>query len=304
MERVLQELKYCGICVEENVPLSHYSSFRIGGPGRCLVFPSTKEELVTALEILARNGIPFSVFGRGSNLVFPDEGLAGAVIFTTRMHRVTWDATSVRADAGVSLASLAVGARERALTGLEFAHGIPGTLGGAVFMNAGAFGGEMSNVCVRSTYLDFSTMTVHGLLGSEHAFAYRASVYQRHPAWILLEAELSLSSGDPAAIAAQMEEYRGRRRATQPLEYPSAGSVFKRPLEDAAGRLIDECSLKGTSVGGAMVSHKHAGFIVNTGNATCADVRALVELIRERVREQTGVNLECEIQFVEETKKC
>ena len=303
MERVLQKLKHCGICVEENVPLSHYSSFRIGGPGRCLVFPSTKEELITALELLTQNGIPFSIFGKGSNLVFPDEGLAGAVIFTTRMHRVTWEASSVRADAGVSLSALAVGARERALTGLEFAHGIPGTLGGAVFMNAGAFGGEMSNVCVRSTYLDSSTMTVHGLLGAEHAFAYRASVYQEHPEWILLEAELLLSHGDPTVITARMEEYKMRRRATQPLEYPSAGSVFKRPLGDAAGRLIDVCGLKGTGVGGATVSHKHAGFIVNTGNATCADVRALVELIRERVKKQTGVSLECEIQFVEETKK-
>ncbi|MBQ8431767.1 MAG: UDP-N-acetylmuramate dehydrogenase [Clostridia bacterium] len=299
MEGALQELKKLGICVEENNLLARHCSFRIGGAARGMVFPKTAEEMRCTVGLLAEQKIPFRVCGRGSNLVFPDEGLCGVVVFTTGMRSVTWQGAELRAEAGASLSALALAARDRGLTGLEFAHGIPGTLGGAVFMNAGAFGQEMAEVCAESTYLDLSTGTVQILRGKEHGFSYRKSIYQEHPEWILLDATLVLTSGDRQAISARMEEQMARRRATQPWEFPSAGSVFKRPAGDAAGRLIDACGLKGLAVGGAMVSPKHAGFIVNTGNATCADVRALVGQIRERVLAQTGVLLECEIEFVE-----
>jgi UDP-N-acetylmuramate dehydrogenase len=199
----------------------------------------------------------------------------------------------------VLLSTLAEEARKESLTGLEFAHGIPGTLGGAVFMNAGAFGGEIKDICVNSHYYNIKTLEVGRLEGDAQSFAYRKSFYVDHPECLILGATLSLSPGDPTGIEERMKEYKSRRAASQPLEFPSAGSVFKRPEGDFAARLIDVCGLKGLRVGGAEVSEKHAGFIVNRGGATSEDVKHLIELIRERVRKETGVTLECEIRFLE-----
>jgi UDP-N-acetylmuramate dehydrogenase len=238
------------------------------------------------------------VIGRASNVVFSDDGFDGAVIFCGAWKELAIDGQMMTVSAGVSLASAATRAQEAGLAGLEFAHGIPATVGGAVFMNAGAYGGSIADVCVKTEYFDPVDGTCHTVCGADHAFAYRNSIYKKNPAYTVLSATLALTPDNDEAIAARMKEYMQRRRSTQPLEYPSAGSVFKRPEGYFAGKLIEDAGLKGTRIGGAEVSEKHAGFIVNRGGATARDVRALVELIQARVLECFGVELECEICFL------
>ena len=298
MERFLKELEHHGIEWQENCLLSEHSSFRIGGAAKCAVFPRLPIELIVTVRLASSFSVPFLVVGAGCNTLFDDKGFDGVVIFTKRMKRIVKNGTIWNVDAGVSLTSLAQEARKESLAGMEFAHGIPGTLGGAIFMNAGAFGGEMKDVCISSRYYNLQTLEFGILSGDAQEFAYRSSFYSSHPEYLIVGATISLNPGDPAEIEARMRDYKTRRAASQPLEYPSAGSVFKRPEGDFAGRLIDVCGLKGVCVGGACVSEKHAGFIINKGNATAADVKALVDLIRERVLAQTGVHLECEIRFV------
>jgi UDP-N-acetylmuramate dehydrogenase len=181
---------------------------------------------------------------------------------------------------------------------LEFAHGIPGTLGGAIYMNAGAYGGSMDEVCVATECYDLDSGRICTFRGAQQAFGYRTSVFEQRGRYVILGAELSLKVGDPSRISAQMRDYWERRKASQPLEFPSAGSVFKRPEGHFAGKLIEDCGLKGLTVGGAQVSEKHAGFIINRGSATCEDVKRLVEQIQAVVLERTGVTLECEIRFL------
>lgn len=299
MERFLKELEHHSIEWQENCLLSEHSSFRIGGAAKCAVFPRQPMELTVAVRLANSFSVPFFVVGAGCNTLFDDKGFDGVVIFTKRMKRIVKNGGLWEVDAGALLTSLAQEARKESLAGLEFAHGIPGTLGGAVFMNAGAFGGEMKDICVKSHYYNLQTLEFGTLAREEQGFAYRSSFYSAHPEYLILGATLSLNPGDPAEIEARMRDYKTRRAASQPLEYPSAGSVFKRPVGDYAGRLIEACGLKGMTVGGAQVSEKHAGFIVNRGGATSADVKALVEIVRERVRRETGVLLECEIRFLE-----
>ena len=203
----------------------------------------------------------------------------------------------MRAEAGASLAQLAVFAQQRGLTGLEFAHGIPGTVGGAMCMNAGAYDGEMKQV-VRSVTLLDPAVGVRVLSNEEMEFAYRRSVLTDHPDWVVLSVEVALQNGDPEAIRARMVELMNRRRTSQPLEFHSAGSTFKRPVGHYAGGLIDQCGLKGFSVGGAQVSEKHAGFVINRGGATCEDVLAVIRQVQERVFKNTGVMLEPEVRIV------
>ena len=230
--------------------------------------------------------------------MFPDGRYSGVMVFTGRWQQITRQESCFYASAGVSLYTLSVAARDASLGGAEFAYGIPGTLGGAVLMNAGAFGGCMADICLRSEYFDAQTGETGFFAGAEQAFANRTSIYEKHPRYTVLGAELALTPDNKAAITARMEDYMARRRSTQPLEFPSAGSVFKRPVGHFAGKLIEDCGLKGVSVGGAQVSQKHAGFIINRGGATASDVKALVDLIRNRVLSQTGVELECEIRFI------
>ena len=303
MELFFTELTRHGIEWQENCPLSEHSSFRIGGVARCAVFPRMPFELIMAVNLANTFSVPFFVAGAGCNTLFDDRGFDGVVIFTKKMKRIVKNGTLWEVDAGVSLATLAQEARKDSLTGLEFAHGIPGTLGGAVFMNAGAFGGEMKDVCVKSCCYNIQTQEVKPLVGETQEFSYRSSFYSAHPECLILGATLSLHSGDPAEIEERMKEYKRRRLASQPLEYPSAGSVFKRPEGDFAARLIDVCGLKGTRIGGAEVSEKHAGFIVNRGGATASDVKSLIELIRERVLKEHGVLLESEIRFLDFKKR-
>lgn len=300
MEALLDCLRALGIDVKEHCPLAPHSSFRVGGEARAAVFPSSREALLQTLDAARQSAVRYAVFGNASNVVFSDEGFDGLVIFTGNCKRVICRERIIEADCGAMLSRVALTAREHALCGAEFMHGIPGTVGGAVFMNAGAYDGSIADVCVRSEYWDAECGEVGVMEHADHAFGTRTSVYAKNPSrYVILGATFSFTEGDPAQIRAKMEDFAARRRRTQPLEYPSAGSVFKRPVGHYAGKLIEDCGLKGTRIGGAEVSERHAGFIINRGGATAEDIRALTQLIRERVQAQTGVDLECEIRFIE-----
>lgn len=282
-------------------PMSRHTSFRIGGPARRMAFPKRAEQVVLLVDFARQCGARPLVIGNGTNLLCPDEGLDRLVIDLsaglTKLEKGQ-EPNTIAASCGVSLARLASFACDLGLTGLEFAHGIPGTLGGALAMNAGAYGGEMCQV-VQGVHVLFPDEGIRLLTGEEMNFRYRGSLLTDRPDAVALDAVVRLTPGDKEAIRAQMRELMGRRKASQPLEYPSAGSTFKRPVGHFAGTLIDQCGLKGLTVGGAQVSEKHAGFVINRGGATCADVLALMEQVRRRVLEATGVTLEPEVRIVE-----
>ena len=298
MKALQDRLAGVGVEVKEQYPLSRHSSFRIGGNAALALFPKTKEQMLDALGILSSGDLPFLILGNASNVVFDDAGFAGAVLFTTAWRELSLTDHRITVSAGTPLLQVAIAARDAALQGLEFSYGIPGSIGGAIYMNSGAFGGSMADVCKRSMAFDLKRNETVTLTGTEQGFGYRTSLYGQTDRYAILGAELELIPGAPHDINTRMNEYMAHRRRTQPLEYPSAGSVFKRPEGDFAGRLIEACGLKGVTVGGAQVSEKHAGFIVNRGNATAANIKNLVELIKERVLLSTGVNLECEIKFL------
>ena len=287
--------------IEKEEPMDRHTSFRSGGPARRMAFPERGEQLVLLLDMAARCGARPLVMGNGTNLLAPDEGLDRLVIDTSAgLSRVEAGGTpgTILAEAGASLARVADFACRQGLAGLEFAHGIPGTVGGAVCMNAGAYGGEMAQV-VREATLLLPEEGIRTLTGAEMAFGYRRSFLTDHPDAVVLRAEFCLTPGDPAAIRGRMKELLEKRRASQPLEFPSAGSTFKRPEGYYAGTLIDQCGLKGLTVGGAQVSEKHAGFVINRGGATCADVKELIRQIQERVFAQAGVRLEPEVRIID-----
>ena len=237
------------------------------------------------------------VLGGGSNVLFPDEGYDGTVIFTTRLCGLTADGCMLSAQAGVPLSAAARRALECGLGGLAFAYGIPGTVGGGVYMNAGAYGGQIADCLVRATLLD-AAGEPRVVPASELALGYRSSALMDGD-WTLLSADFALVPAPPEEIRAEMERNMQARREKQPLEYPSCGSTFKRPPGQYAGALIERCGLKGCTVGGAQVSEKHAGFVVNRGDATSADVRALIAHIQRVVAEKTGVLLECEVRIID-----
>lgn len=282
-------------------PMSRHTSFRIGGPARRMAFPKRAEQVVLLVDFARQCGARPLVIGNGTNLLCPDEGLDRLVIDLsaglTDLEKGQ-EPDTIAASCGVSLARLASFACGLGLTGLEFAHGIPGTLGGALAMNAGAYGGEMCQV-VQGVHVLFPDEGIRLLTGEEMNFRYRGSLLTDRPDAVALDAVVRLTPGDKEAIRAQMRELMARRKASQPLEYPSAGSTFKRPVGHYAGTLIDQCGLKGLTVGGAQVSEKHAGFVINRGGATCADVLALIEQVRRRVLDATGVTLEPEVRIVE-----
>ncbi len=295
---ILQALKNAGIRTEVTYPLAQSSSFRIGGSARYALFPDTRERMLSALRILTASNTPFWIIGNASNVVFPDEGFDGAVLFTSAFRELTVENDRIRAGAGVSLSQIAVAARDASLSGAAFAYGIPATLGGAVFMNAGAFGGCMADICESTLCYDLLKGALITFSGTEQAFGYRTSIYEKTARYAILEATLTLKKAARGTVDADMSRYLAHRKETQPLEYPSAGSVFKRPEGYFAGKLIEDCGLKGLRIGGAEVSQKHAGFIVNRGGATAADVKALVAEIQTRVLQSSGVRLECEIRFL------
>ena len=279
--------------LRENAPLREYCSMRVGGPARLAAFPETAEELAALLRAGGRR----VVLGGGSNVLFPDEGYDGTVIFTTRLCGLTADGGMLSAQAGVPLSAAARRALECGLGGLAFAYGIPGTVGGGVYMNAGAYGGQIADCLVRATLLD-AAGEPRVVPASELALGYRSSALMDGD-WTLLSADFALVPAPPEEIRAEMERNMQARREKQPLEYPSCGSTFKRPPGQYAGALIERCGLKGCTVGGAQVSEKHAGFVVNRGDATSADVRALIAHIQRVVAEKTGVLLECEVRIID-----
>lgn len=298
MEGFRQAMRQLHIRTQENCPLSRHSSFRIGGSAKTAVFPASREALLSVLNELTARQLPFEVIGNGSNVLFSDAGYDGVIVFTGDWKEIVRAENKLFASAGTSLLSLSRVALDTSLSGLEFAYGIPGTVGGAVFINAGAYGGEIASVCVESEYFDRNTQTVSAFVGAEQGFGYRTSIYAKNPHYTVLGATFLLTSDRRESIQARMEDYMGRRKSKQPLEFPNAGSVFKRPDGYFAGKLIEDCGLKGYRIGGAEVSEKHAGFIVNRGGATASDVRALIEHIRGKVLSAYGVELECEIRFI------
>jgi len=279
--------------------MSRHTSFRIGGPAKRMAFPNNAEQLVLLMNFAAECGARPLVIGNGTNLLVPDEGLDRLVIDTSAaMARLKkGEGDTLIAEAGVPLARLADFACREGLTGLEFAHGIPGTVGGAVCMNAGAYGGEMKQVIESVTVL-FPEEGVRTLSCEEMAFGYRRSLLNERPDAVVLRAVFRLQKGSSAEIRETMRDLMERRKTSQPLEYPSAGSTFKRPEGYFAGTLIDQCGLKGLTVGGAQVSKKHAGFVINIGGATCADVLELIAQVQTHVLEEKGVRLEPEVKIM------
>ncbi len=287
------------VTIQQNSPMKDYTSFQVGGPADLLVCPETVEALVACRRILKEENVPVTVIGAGSNLLVSDTGIRGAVLRLSKpFSNITVEGTTLTAEAGVSLARLANEALAHSLTGLEFASGIPGTLGGAVFMNAGAYGGEMKDVVVETTYLD-AEGNLCTVSGDAHGFDYRKSIFCGTEN-IVLSSRLELTQGNPEEIRATMLDLNGRRKDKQPLNFPSAGSTFKRPAGYFAGKLIEDAGLKGFSVGGAQVSEKHAGFVINKGGATASDIYKLMQEVSRIVFEKFGVTLEPEVRMLGE----
>lgn len=289
----LNDLKYV-----KDEPMSRHTSFRVGGAARRMAFPCTTEQLVILMGVAEECGVRPFLMGNGTNLLVDDAGLDTLVVNTsellTKIERA--DACTIAAEAGASLSRIASFACAQGLSGLAFAHGIPGTLGGGVAMNAGAYESDLSHVVSEVTALfPDGIRTLHG---EELAFGYRRSIFTDHPDAVVLRAKLRLDHGKEDDIRAEMDALMERRKKSQPLNLPSAGSFFKRPEGHFAGALIEGCALKGVREGGAQVSEKHAGFVVNAGGATCADIVALAERVRAVVYEKTGVTLMPEVKYV------
>ena len=299
-EKLINDIRSAlpGLEMHENEPMSAHCSFRIGGPARLFVQPTDRAQLCRAVALCKVQGVRYYLLGNGSNILFADEGYNGAVLDISSMQdTVEVHGTQLTAGAGVRLSALCKTALEHGLTGLEFAYGIPGTVGGAVYMNAGAYGGEMKDVLESVTFLD-SDLTERTLPAAELALGYRTSLFEQHPDWCVLSATVRLQPGDSAAILAEMQDYLQRRKDKQPMEWPSAGSTFKRPQGAFAGKLIEDCGLRGFTVGGAQISEKHCGFVINRGGATCADVVSLTNQVKAIVLQKTGYTLEREIRVV------
>ena len=307
-EPLCAALDAAGIACTRNELLADHCTFRIGGPADIFIKPCDEIQLCRAVAFCKEQGARYYLLGNGSNILFEDAGFRGAVLDLTAMktgigmkENIPGEESgvvycNVTVGAGMKLSTLCNFALNHSCTGLEFAYGIPGSCGGAAFMNAGAYGGEMKDVLVRCTHIDQDGKSGQ-LAGEDLHLSYRHSAYYDNGC-IITGLELRLQPGDPAEIKAKMDDLIGRRREKQPIEYPSAGSTFKRPPGHFAGALIDQCGLRGTSVGGARVSEKHAGFVINTGGATCADVLALCDEVRAIVKEKTGFDLEKEIRVV------
>lgn len=288
----------------QNEPLCRHSSFKIGGCADIAVFPKTEDELVLALEACVSSGIKYTVIGNGTNVLFADNGYRGAVIFTKRMLGVSVEEgdgmACFTAYAGASLASVANSAAELGYEGLEFLHGIPASVGGAVAMNAGAFGSEVSDVLVSARVFDIKNNLFNDLLPNELGLSYRHSLLMNDKTLLCTKAKLLAKKGNREEIKAKMEEFKQKRLSSQPYTSASAGSYFKRPEGYYAAKLIDDCGLKGLSSGAAAVSEKHAGFIINLGGATAADVLALADKVKDSVYKKYGVMLEPEVRYIEE----
>ena len=285
------------IALRFDEPMAKHTSFRIGGGAEVMAFPKTKEELAQLLEKSALLDCKTVILGAGTNVLAPDEGICGLVIcLKDCLDGIEQlDETGIRVMAGVTMSRAAVFAANHGLSGLEFAHGIPGTIGGGVYMNAGAYGGELCQVVTSVEVMDRSG-NIRTLTNEEMAFSYRHSILEE-TGDIVLSVDLCLRPGDPELIRAKMKELIGKRSASQPLDLPSAGSAFKRPVGGYAAALIDQAGLKGYQVGGAAISTKHAGFAVNLGGATANDVKTLLKEVSDKVYENSGIRIEPEIRI-------
>ena len=280
-------------------PMAHHTTFRIGGNADVFVFPASIEELLHVLKLVKQYSVPLTILGNGSNVLVRDGGIRGVVVsFGKPFAHIEREGTRITAGAGATLGTVSLFAASHSLSGLEFAVGIPGSLGGAVFMNAGAYDGEMCQV-VRAVTAVTPEGNVVRYRPEDMGFGYRHSVFQEN-GHIICEIELALQEGEPTAIQEKMAEFTRRRMEKQPLDKPSAGSTFKRPPGLFAGTLIDEAGLKGFTVGGAQVSEKHAGFVINKGGATASDVLALMEEVERRIEEKNGVRLIPEVRIIGE----
>ena len=284
--------------IKENEPLARHSTMRVGGDAALAAFPKHADELKALIQTAKAHGIRYIIIGNASNILFDDGGFSGLVIFTTAMRGVEWKGECVTAECGASLTALAAEATRRGLSGLEFAFGIPGSIGGAVYMNAGAYGSEISAVLTESTCLAEGNVITRS--ANEHAFGYRTSIY-RHTNDVILSAGFRLTAGDPEESRARAAKNMESRKSKQPLEYPNAGSVFKRPEGAFPGALIEQAGLKGLRIGGAEISEKHANFIVNRGGASAGDVLRLIDTVQKEVYLQFGITLETEIIHVPQT---
>ena len=286
--------------VLEHEPMARHTTMRVGGPAEILFSPASEGELLFAVREAKRAGAPFRIIGNGSNLLVLDGGLPGLTIrLGEAFSKISVDGNQIRAQAGALLSRVAAAARDASLTGLEFASGIPGSAGGGMAMNAGAYGGQLSDVFEGCRALDPETGIISALGPAEMALGYRESAALSR-GLIVTEAAFRLTAGDRTAIQAKMDALSARRREKQPLNLPSAGSTFKRPEGHFAGALIEQAGLKGLRVGGACVSEKHAGFVVNDRNATARDVLDLIRLVQARVLEHSGVRLETEVRILGE----
>ena len=299
-DKIYDYAKSIGCQAQRDVPMSKYTTFRIGGNASVMLTPTTDEQLASIIKKCKEDNIKPFIIGNGSNMLISDNGLDTVVINMCRpdpkIELVNGD--TVVCDAGATMSRVCNFALENGLTGLEFAFGIPGSAGGAAYMNAGAYGGEMKDVLVECRHID-SDGNFGSLKGEELGLAYRTSAYE-HNGYIITTLVMKLSKGNKDEIRAKMQELLQRRKDKQPLEYPSAGSTFKRPEGYFAGALIEECGLKGYSVGGAQVSEKHAGFVINKGDASAKDMLDLIKYIQDKVLSEKGVMLEPEVRLIEE----
>lgn len=291
--------KYCS---ENNVnykmlePMNRHTSFKIGGPADMFITVSSVEQLVSVINKAVELDVNCFILGKGSNILASDNGIEGAVISLAGINDISVSGDEIRCGAGLSLSELCITAAENGLSGLEFAYGIPGTVGGGLFMNAGAYGGEMSDVVKEAEYISFDGKK--GVISAEEMqLGYRTSIF-KNSNMIITAVTFKLSFADKTEIRSKMDDFLHRRKDKQPLDFPSGGSTFKRPEGYFAGSLIEKNGLKGKTVGGAMVSEKHAGFVINYNNASGKDVKELIKIVKETVLKSDGVNLEPEIIFV------
>lgn len=283
--------------IKENVSLSKYTTYKVGGIAKVMVFPKIEEKLILLIKKLKEENIKYKVIGYGSNLIFSDNVYDGVIIRLDEFDDVKVNDTIITAESGVSLIKLSYRALKEGLTGLEFASGIPGTIGGAVFMNAGAYKSDMGYIVSEVRVLT-PDLKIKTLYNKDMKYKYRTSFLKDNPEYICLSCKIVLMHGDKKAIKELMETRRQKRLLTQPLEYPSAGSVFRNPDGDFAGRLIEDSGLKGYKIGGAKVSEKHANFIVNENNASASDIKNLIDYVHEKVKKDSNVDLKIEQEFV------
>ena len=297
MLKIIDKLKQIqSLKVEQNVMLKKYTTFKVGGPANIFVTPRTKQALMNLTQIINEIDQSYFVLGKGSNIIVGDKGYNGIIIYTGQLDKIKVDNNTIVAQSGATLKDIAEIAQDYSLTGMEFASGIPGSLGGAVFMNAGAYGGEMNDIVQKVSAVDQKGQK-KVMPKKELNLSYRSSIFQENE-YIILDAFLKLTKGNKDDIRAKMDKLERKRKNKQPLEYPSAGSSFKRPKDHYTGPLIEKANMKGYQIGGAQVSEKHAGFIVNKGNATAQDIVKLIQKIQKEVYAISGVKLKPEPKFL------